>query len=84
MISLIYDLIREENQITVYAIIEDIILTHNQTQYDPPEYGPGLCKASFTLSEDDELPENDYDLVRFIENLDLNWELEDNSYDYID
>lgn len=84
MISLIYDLIQDGDEVTVYAVIEDIVLTHNQTYYDPPEYGPGLCRASFTLSEDDKLPEDESELIQFIENLDLNWELEDNSDDYID
>ncbi len=84
MISMIYDVVRSEDEITVRAVIEDVVLMHNQTLYDPPEYGPAVCTGTFTLEEGEELPEDEDELVQFIENLDLNWEIEDNSDDYID
>lgn len=63
--------------VTVTAIIEDSILVHEQTLYDPPEFGPGLCEASFELDEEEMLPDNEYDLIQYLEKLDLDWILID-------
>ncbi len=63
--------------VTVTAIIEDSILAHEQTLYDPPEFGPGLCEASFELDEEEMLPDNEYDLIQYLEKLDLDWILID-------
>ena len=63
----------EFGTITVSAIIEDMILVYNQTLYDPPEYGPALCEASFELDVDEIVPDNEYDLIQYLERLDLDW-----------
>ena len=65
--------------VTVNAIIEDSILVYEQTLYDPPEFGPGLCEASFELDEDETLPDNEYELIQYLEKLDLDWFLIDTS-----
>ena len=65
--------------VTVTAIVEDSILVHDQTLYDPPEFGPGLCEASFELDEEEMLPDNEYDLIQYLEKLDLDWILIDTS-----
>lgn len=71
---------------TVYvsAVVDETVLTYAQTLYDPPEYGPALCEASFTLEDDEVLPEDENDLLQFIERLDLEWNLVDNSDDYFE
>jgi hypothetical protein len=74
----------ENGDIYVSAIVEDAIQTHSQTLYDPAEYGPALCQATFYLDKDEILPEDDSELIEFIENLDLEWELVDNSDYYLD
>ena len=73
----------ENGQIYVTAVIEDVVETYAQTLYDPAEYGPGLCEAAFTLEEDQSLPDDETELLQFIEELDLTWELMDNSDEYI-
>lgn len=73
-----------ENEIVyVTAIVEDIVEIA-ATYYDPPEYGPGLCEASFCLSEDDVLPEDEDELIEFVNKLDLEWNLIDNNDYYLD
>lgn len=73
-----------EGVIYVSALIEDVVLTHNQTLYDPAEYGSALCESTFILSEDDILPDNENELIQFLENLDLDWVTIDNSDDYFE
>lgn len=68
--------------VTVSAIIEDAALVYEQTLYDPPEYGPALCEASFELSKEEYisvLPDNDSDLIKYLEDLDLDWIIIDTS-----
>ncbi len=72
----------DENQVYVKAMIEDAELVRPQTWEDPAEYRPGLCEASFTVDEDQIIPDNEYELIEFLENLDLTWELVDNEDDY--
>lgn len=74
----------EDRTVYVSAVIEDAVEVYGQTLYDPPEYGPALCEASFELDEDEILPDNEHELLQFLEDLDLTWDLVDNSYDYLD
>ena len=76
----------------ITAVIDEMVQTHSQTQYDPAEYGSALCEASFSI--DDELAEvietyfkdedNEQELIQFLEQLDLDWQLVDNSDDYFE
>ncbi len=82
MISLIYQVDKIEDEVTVKAIVEDMVLVYPQTMEEPAEYGPALCTASFTISEDDEaLPENDDELIEYLEGLDLEWEVVKDDWD---
>lgn len=76
--------LHDDGNVYVSAIVEDVVQTYSQTLYDPPEYGPALCEACFTLEEDEYLPDNEHELLQFLENLDLEWELVDNSDCYLD
>lgn len=69
----------DDGSVYVTAVVEDVVETHAQTFYDPAEYGPGLCEASFTLDEDQSFPDNNYELIQLLEELDLEWNLVDNS-----
>lgn len=75
MISLIYNLKKDNNQVIVEAIIEDMVLVRKQTKYEPEEYGPALCRASFELEEDEELPENDDELIDYLDDRYLEWQI---------
>jgi hypothetical protein len=69
----------EDGTVYVSAVIEDAVVTGVPTLYDPAEYGPALCESHFALDEGECLPKDDYELIEFIENLNLDWELVDNT-----
>ncbi len=75
MISVIYDIVKNKNFITVKAVIEDSVQTYAATLIDPPEYGPALCEASFELEENEILPKDEDDLIDYLESLNLDWEV---------
>jgi len=69
-----------DNVVEVYAVIEDVKLRWAATYLDPEEWEPALCTASFELYDGEQLPTNESELVDYIDNLDLNWEIADNDY----
>jgi hypothetical protein len=76
------DELRQENDLVfVKAVIEDAVQTYSQTYYEPPEYGPALCESSFYLDEDEELPENEEQLLNYLNSLSLDWEVLPNDWD---
>jgi len=79
MISVIETFQKNENQIYVRGIVEDVIEIYPATLEDPPEYGPALCEASFELDEDEILPEGEDALLDYINELYLDWKIIDNS-----
>lgn len=76
--------LNEEGVVYVSAVVEDMVLTYPQTLYDPPEYGPALCEAEFSVDESEIVPDNEQELIDYLENLDLEWVLIDNSDDYVE
>ena len=42
---------QETQQVTVTAIVEDMVLTYSGSYYDPPEYGPALCETTFSSKD---------------------------------
>jgi hypothetical protein len=74
-----------EDYVTVTAVIEDVVLTYAGSYYDPPEYGPARCSSTFELGEDETLPTDENELLKYIESRDLYWEvMEDDDYNYDD
>lgn len=70
---------------TVTAVVEDVVLTYAGSYYDPPEYGPALCSSTFELEEDETLPTNEEELLKYVQSLNLDWEAmeyDDNYEDY--
>jgi hypothetical protein len=83
MISVIETFQKNQNYIYVRAIVEDMIQIYPPTLYDPPEYGPALCEASFELNEGEVLPEGEDALIDYLDELDIEWKIVDNSdYNY--
>ncbi len=78
-IKQIESIFSESGVVKVSAVIEDSILLYPQTLYDPAEYVPALCEASFELDEDEILPDDENELIQFLENLNLDWILIDSS-----
>ena len=83
-IQSIESIYQDDGNIYVSAIIEDAVQVYGQTYYDPAEYGAALCEASFSVDDDEILPDNDCELIEYLEKLDLEWNLVDNSDDYLD
>lgn len=76
---------QDDGTIYVTAMVEDAVQTYSQTYYDPAEYGPALCEASFSVDDDEILPDNDCELIEYLEKLDLEWNMVDNTdYYWID
>lgn len=75
MISVIYNITKQENQVFVDAIVEDMILVYPQTKTDPEEYGPALCSASFELDEGEEIPTDEDELIDYLTDLNLEWKV---------
>jgi hypothetical protein len=57
----------------VTAIVEDMVLTHSATYYDPPEYGPALCETTFSIEDCDINIRDDRQLTEFL--YDAEWEI---------
>jgi len=63
----------------VQAIVEDAAIASPQTQEDPEEYCPALCRGSFYFSDEELIPATDHELKQlFAERID-NWKLVDTS-----
>lgn len=75
MITLLYDVRREDDRVNVTAVIEDARVVFPATRFEPEEYGPALCEASFYLDENEILPRDEEDLIDYLENLNLDWEV---------
>jgi hypothetical protein len=69
-----------KQEVTVSAIVDDVVLTYAGSHYDPPEYGPALCTTTFSADCVD--VKNEKELQKFLETVDY-WEVVDNS-DYYD
>lgn len=81
MISLIYQIQQNSDEVYVQAVVEDMVQTHAQTYYDPPEYGPALCEATFCLDEDEVLPSDEDSIIDYLESLDLEWKVIKEDFD---
>lgn len=64
----------------VVAVVDEMVLVHQQTHLDPPEWGPALCRGSFYLSDEDLIPATDAQLCRLIADRVDDWEPIDPEY----
>lgn len=69
-----------KQEVTVSAVVDNVVLTYAGSYYDPPEYGPALCTTTFDM---DCVNVNDKkELQKFLESV-CDWEVVDDS-DYYD
>ena len=74
----IYDIsFNPDGRCDVEAVVEDSIVVIPQTEYDPAEWGPAMCRGSFYLCEDDVMPATDAGMRRLLSERIDNWELVD-------
>lgn len=77
MIRSIDTIDNQNGDVYVRAVVEDMVLVYQQTMESPAEYGPAMCDANFFLDEDEILPEDENELINYIESLDLTWKIRD-------
>ena len=73
----IHDLSFDGDRLVVEALVDDVVLTRQQTDLDPPEWGPALCRGSMLFSDDDRIPATDKEMSRLIADRIDNWEVID-------
>jgi len=74
----------------VEAIVEDVVLVHSQTLYDPPEYGPSRCYTHVNISDVMEyfsdvgsgniVTNLNKSITQYVEENDLDWHLCERDY----
>jgi hypothetical protein len=71
----IRDLCFDGDRLVVEALVDGVVLTRQQSELDPPEWGPAVCRGSFLFCDDDRIPATDKEMVRLIgERIDI-WEV---------
>ena len=50
----------------VDAVVEEMVIVIPQTQFEPAEWGPALCRGSFYLHEEDLIPASDDGLRKLL------------------
>lgn len=41
----------KSREVTVTAVVDEVILTRPSTWFDPPEYGPAICETTFYVDD---------------------------------
>jgi hypothetical protein len=78
-VLVIEDTIIEGTNVTVTAVVEDMRLLYRATRFEPEEWAPALCSASFELDEDEQIPTDEDGFCSYLDQLDLHWQLIDTS-----
>jgi len=65
--------------VTVTAVVEDMRLLYRASHFEPEEWAPSLCSASFELDDGKQIPTDEDGFCSYLDSLDLNWELVDTS-----
>jgi hypothetical protein len=71
----IRDLCFNGDRLVVEALVDAVVLTRQQSELDPPEWGPALCRGSFLFCDDDRIPATDKDMIRLIADRIDTWEV---------
>ena len=69
----IRDLYFDGDRLVVEAVVDGVVLTRQQSELDPPEWGPALCRGSFDLHEEDLIPASDDGLRQLLTNRIDDW-----------
>ena len=75
----IEDTIIEGTNVTVTAVVDDMRLLYRATYFEPEEWAPALCTASFELDEEQQIPTDEDGFCCYLDQLDLHWQLVDTS-----
>ena len=75
----IEDFQQQGTNVTVTAVVEDMRLLYRATRFEPEEWAPALCSASFELDKDEQIPTDEDGFCSYLDQLDLHWQLVDTS-----
>lgn len=75
----IKDTFIDGSDVTVTAVVEDMRLLYRATHYEPEEWAPALCSATFQLDEGEQIPLDENGFCSYLDSLDLYWQLVDTS-----
>jgi len=70
---------QEGSNVTVTAVVEDMRLLYRATRFEPEEWCPALCSASFQLDDNESIPLDEDGFCSYLNERDLNWQLVDTS-----
>lgn len=73
----IEDTFIDGSDVTVTAVVEDMRLLYRATHYEPEEWAPALCSATFQLDEGEQIPLDEDGFCSYLDSLDLYWQLVD-------
>lgn len=75
----IEDTFIDGSNVTVTAVVEDMRLLYRASRYEPEEWAPALCTATFQLDEGESIPTDEDGFCSYLDQLDLYWQLVDTS-----
>ena len=75
----IEDTFIDGSNVTVTAVVEDMRLLYRASRYEPEEWAPALCTASFQLDDGEQIPTDEDGFCSYLDQLDLHWQLVDTS-----
>ena len=52
----------EGDHLVVDAVVDDMVVRYAQTQFEPAEWGPALCRGTLYFSDEDLIPATDAEL----------------------
>jgi len=67
------------SHVTVTAVVDEMRLIYRATQFEPEEYAPALCSASFELDPEEQIPVDEDGFCSYLDQRDLLWQLVDTS-----
>jgi len=51
----------------VEAVVADAVVTHQQSQIEPAEWGPAMCRGTMLFCDEDRIPATDLELIALFE-----------------
>lgn len=70
---------RPDGLVECEAVVDQMVITFQQSREEPAEWGPAVCRGSFYLCEDDVIPATDAGVRRMFSERISNWEITDTS-----
>jgi len=56
----------EGDHLIVDAVVSDMVVVRPETRFDPPEWGPALCRGSMYFSGEELIPATDGELKKLL------------------